>query len=114
FLREKNFIRPLSPQQIEELKQKVQMVNCSNCGAPIDLMSASTCSHCGSPISIMDINQPQELLTQLKEAAEPKPIDPLLPLKLAQAKLEIENMAGRDASIFDRDPLRGSLNAIAR
>ena len=37
FLREKDFIRPLSPQQIDELRQNVQTVNCSNCGAPIDL-----------------------------------------------------------------------------
>src|SRR5581483_1609437 len=36
FLREKNFIRPLTPQQIEELRQNVRTVNCSNCGAPID------------------------------------------------------------------------------
>src|SRR5439155_17794213 len=41
FLKEKNFIRPLSPQQIEELRQNLQTVNCSNCGAPIDLTKAS-------------------------------------------------------------------------
>jgi len=94
FLREKNFIRPLSPQQIQELRHNVQTVNCSNCGAPIDLAFASACSHCGSPISMLDMKQPQQLLAELQLAAEPRPIDPMLPLKLAQAKLEIENSIG--------------------
>src|SRR5580765_8724244 len=44
FLREKDFIRPLSTQQIDELRRSVQTVNCSNCGAPIDLMKTSGCA----------------------------------------------------------------------
>ena len=32
FLREKDFIRPLTPQQIAELRQSVGSVNCANCG----------------------------------------------------------------------------------
>ena len=121
FLREENFIRPLSPQQIEELKQNMQTVNCSNCGAPINLESESECTHCGSPISMMDMKQPQELLAQLKAAAEPRPIDPTLPLKLAQAKLEIENMAGHTPPIFQWSSdvsssglVEAGLSAIAR
>jgi DNA-directed RNA polymerase subunit RPC12/RpoP len=94
FLREKNFIRPLSPQQIEELRQNLQTVNCSNCGAPIDLTSASACTHCGSPISMLDMKQPQELLNQLKQAAEPRPIDPTLPFELARSKREMERLFG--------------------
>src|SRR5262245_8232075 len=50
FLREKNFIRPLSAQEIDDLRKEVQTINCSNCGAPIDLASGSSCSHCGSPV----------------------------------------------------------------
>jgi len=34
FLKEKNFIHPLSPEQIEELRQNVQFVNCSTAGPP--------------------------------------------------------------------------------
>ena len=37
FLREKDFIRPLTAEQLQELRQNVQTVNCSNCGAPIDV-----------------------------------------------------------------------------
>src|SRR5262245_65127524 len=83
--------------EIEELRQNVQAVNCSNCGAPIDLMSASTCTHCGSPVSMLDMKQPQELLNQLKQAAEPRPIDPALPLELAHAKREVDRWFGPQA-----------------
>jgi Zn-finger nucleic acid-binding protein len=90
FLREKNFIRPLSPQQIEELRQNVQIVNCSSCGAPIDLSSGSVCAHCKSPVSMLDMKQPQELLAQLRRAAEPKPIDPTLPLQLMKVRRDMD------------------------
>lgn len=95
FLKEKDFIRPLSPKQIEELRQKIQTVNCSNCGAPIDLAAASACTHCGSPLSMLDMKQSHEMLLQLEQAAAPKPIDPGVILKLACAKLEVEASIGR-------------------
>ena len=76
FLREKDFIRPLSAEQIEDLKQNIQIVNCSHCGAPIDLAKSSSCINCGSPISLLDLHQPQRMLSQLKAEAEPKKIDP--------------------------------------
>jgi Zn-finger nucleic acid-binding protein len=91
FLREKNFIRVLSPQEIEQLRQNIQTVNCQNCGAAIDLNAAAVCSHCGSPVSMLDMKQPQELLAQLQQAAAPKPVDPELMLKLARAKDEVES-----------------------
>src|SRR4051794_18304547 len=31
FLREKNFIRPMTPEETDELRQRLQAVNCSNC-----------------------------------------------------------------------------------
>jgi hypothetical protein len=90
FLKEKNFIHPLSPEQIKELRQNVQSVTCSSCGASIDLASNSVCPFCHAPISMLDMKQPQRLLDQLKQAAEPKPLDPMLPMKLASAKLGLE------------------------
>ena len=55
FLREKDFIRPLTPQQIAHLRENLQSVNCSNCGAPVDLSKGATCEHCRSPLSMLDI-----------------------------------------------------------
>jgi len=85
FLKEKNFLHPLSPAQIEELRQNVQFVNCSNCGASINLESNLPCSLLHSPISMLDMKAAAAYAEQLKQAAEPKPMDPALPMKLASA-----------------------------
>lgn len=91
FLREKSFVRPLSPQQIEELRKNVQTVNCSNCGAPIDLARSSSCEHCDSPLSMLDAQQTQRLVAQLREAdRRSRAIDPTLPLQLEHARNEVE------------------------
>lgn len=94
FLKEKNFIRPLSGQQLAELRQHVQMVNCSNCGAPIDLAKASVCAHCQSPISMLDMKQPEEMMKKLGMASAPRPINPAMPIELARAKRDIETAFG--------------------
>jgi hypothetical protein len=93
FLKEKNFIRPLSPQEIQHLREIVQEVHCSNCGASVNLQTNSACPYCHSPISILDLHEQQSMLAQLKEAADAsaKPVDPALPLKLAMAKAEATN-----------------------
>lgn len=120
FLKEKNFIRPLSKQQIKELRQNIQIVNCSSCGAAIDLEKGSACSHCRSPISMLDMKQPQELLEQLKQAAEPKPPDPQLPAKLMMARLDVESSLGpfhRNPDERGRDRLdivQAGLDAVGR
>jgi hypothetical protein len=89
FLREKSFIRPLSSQQIAELRRNVQSVNCSNCGGPVDLATRSSCTHCGTPLSMLDLKQTEEVIAQLRHAAEVRPIDPALPLNLARVTREV-------------------------
>lgn len=69
FLREKDFLRPLTPQQLDELRQNVQTINCSNCGAAIDLAKDSVCAHCGSPVSMLDLQQMARTIGQLQTAA---------------------------------------------
>jgi Zn-finger nucleic acid-binding protein len=91
FLREKDFIRPLSPAQIEELRRNVQTVNCSNCGAPIDLARGSACAHCASPLSLLDVKQTSELIARLQKAdRQASSVDPALPLELLRARREVE------------------------
>jgi hypothetical protein len=91
FLKEKDFIRPLTPAQVAELRKNVQMVNCSNCGAPVDLAKGSDCSHCGSPLSMLDMQQAEALVTRLREADRTdKTVDPALPLSLARARREAD------------------------
>jgi hypothetical protein len=90
FLKEKNFIRQLSREQIEELRRHVQTINCSNCGAPIDLVRTSACTHCGSPLSMLDMKHSQETIRQLEQASVPRQADASLPIELARAKREVE------------------------
>jgi hypothetical protein len=69
FLRAKDFIKPLTPRQIEELRQNVQMINCSNCGGTIDLGNDTVCGHCGSVVSMLDVKQMARTISQLQNAA---------------------------------------------
>jgi len=121
FLREKHFIKALSARQLAELRQHVQMINCSNCGGPIELAHHSACPHCGSPISMLDLKQTGQVVAELRAAAAPKTIDPALPIELARARREVDQAF---ASI-ERDPawwkdaagtgiVEAGLSAVAR
>jgi Zn-finger nucleic acid-binding protein len=57
FLREKDFIKPLSAAQIEELRRNLRSINCSNCGAPVDVEKGAACAHCGSQLSLLDVSK---------------------------------------------------------
>jgi hypothetical protein len=95
FLKEKDFIRPLTPRQVADLRRSIQTVNCSNCGGPVDLANGSACGHCGSPLSMLDLQQAETLVARLREAArDDKPVDPALPLALARARRESEAAFG--------------------
>jgi len=89
FLKEKDVIKPLTPEQIAELRKNVQTVTCPACGAPVDLAKRSDCGHCGSPFSMLDMRHAEQLIKQLQEADRfKKPVDPELPLMLARARSE--------------------------
>jgi DNA-directed RNA polymerase subunit RPC12/RpoP len=109
FLKEKNFIHALSPQEIQQLRLNLQSVNCCNCGATIDLQANSACPYCHSPITMLDMKQQQQMLAQLKEAAEPRPVDPTLPLKLALAKDQITSVFKDDDTEWWEDARSGDL-----
>jgi hypothetical protein len=99
-LREKNFIRPLTAAQVDELRRNLDTVNCSNCGSPIDLGEGSACGHCGSPLSMLDMTQAESLITQLQKAERTSTtVDPTMPMELDRARRQVH--AGFDA--FERD-----------
>jgi len=96
FLREKDFVRPLSTPQLAELRANVQMINCSNCGAPIDLVNRSTCAHCGAPVSILDVAQIGRMVEKLRAEDERRhTIDPTLPFRLELEKQHVETLFAR-------------------
>ena len=119
FLKEKSFIRPLSPAEIQHLRESVQTVNCSSCGASIDLRAASECPFCHSPVSMLDLKEQQRMLAELQVAAEPKPVDPSLPLKLAVAKADVSALFQEHDEQWWKDAgsgdlVQAGLNAVAR
>jgi len=123
FLREKDFIRPLTPQQIAQLRENVGSVNCANCGGPVDLSKSAACSHCGTPLSMLDMKQAEKLVAQLQkaEARASQTVDPTLPIELLRARRETERaFAGiHDDDLWFKDVastdlLGASLTAVAR
>ena len=91
FLREKDFVRPLSAQQLVDLRANVQSINCSNCGAPVDLTHAAECAHCRTPLSMLDLNQIDAMAAHLRRADEAShTIDPLLPEKMKRERESAE------------------------
>ena len=93
FLREKDFIRPMTPAQIDDLRRNLRTVNCSNCGAPIDLAKGGECAHCGSPLSMIDVKQAEALVAALTKAGTgPQPVDKAaLPLELVRARRDVSD-----------------------
>ncbi|MEO8740058.1 MAG: hypothetical protein ABI537_10185 [Casimicrobiaceae bacterium] len=69
FLREKNFIRPLTGAELAALKAKVRSIQCSNCGAPVNLEREVACTYCHTPISILDPEAVARALSELSTAA---------------------------------------------
>jgi hypothetical protein len=88
FLRAKDFIRPLSPQQLSELRANVQTINCSQCGGTIDLARDSVCRHCGSAVSMLDLKQMAKTIGVLQAAAAPKDPADLATIVLAMKARE--------------------------
>jgi hypothetical protein len=126
FLREKDFIRPLTPHQIEELRRNVGSVNCANCGAPVDVTAGAACAHCATPLSMLDLRQAETLVAQLQKAEDRahQPIDPALPLELERVRRQTERtFAGlQDQDVWslvvsassDRNLVSAGLSLVAR
>jgi Zn-finger nucleic acid-binding protein len=115
FLKEKDFVKPLTPQQIAELRKNVQTVTCSGCGAPLDLATRTDCSHCGAPICMLDVHHAEHLIAELKAAEQSNQgVDPELPLKLAQARQQAEAAFEPAASRRDWDHEFGQVAVALR
>lgn len=101
FLREKNFVRSLNAKEVDLLKQHIQTVNCSNCGAAINFTNDMACAYCRTPVSLIDPEQFNTTLRLLKHA-DAKQQQPSITLPreflLERIRLEAERRQQRDAS----------------
>ncbi len=93
FLRSRNFVRNLSSRELVDLRAHIAQVNCSNCGAPVNLDGHPACQYCRAPVSMLDPAQVEKMLAQLQVQAERRQhADPALPLTLAMERIQGERV----------------------
>lgn len=68
FLREKKFVRSLSPLELTRVRAEIQHVACPSCGAAVDLEHSAACSYCGSPIAVLDADAVNAAMKSWAEA----------------------------------------------
>ncbi len=76
FLKEKQFVRSLNLVEQHRLRAEVKHVQCSSCGAPVDLMKGFACGHCGAPITVLDADAVEKTLRELGEADARRSVEP--------------------------------------
>ena len=96
FLREKNFVRPLDARDMAELRERVQTLTCSRCGAPVDLASGSACTFCRAPLSLIDTKQVESVVRALQEAEaeerDHRAVPDDLPLRLLRDRQHVDEV----------------------
>lgn len=75
FLKEKQFVRSLTLPEKNELKAAVKQVQCSRCGAPVELAKGFECGHCGSALTVLDHRAVEKTLRELDEADRARQVD---------------------------------------
>lgn len=63
FMVEKGFVRHLTVAEIDDIAQRVAVINCTGCGAPVDVRKEHACPHCRSALSLLD---PQAVAKAMK------------------------------------------------
>jgi len=51
---EKDYVRPLSPAEIAQVRAQIGTVRCNGCGASVDLGRMPACSYCGARVEALD------------------------------------------------------------
>ena len=98
FMIEKGFVRQLTRPEIADIAKKVGVINCSNCGAPVDLRKEDACSHCRSALSLLDPQAVEQALQGYAKAAAKSPT----PASVADAL----GLIARDRARAERDAAR--------
>lgn len=101
FMIEKGFVRQLTPPEIDDMAQRMAVIRCSSCGAPVDLRKDHACPHCRSAFSLLDPKAVEQALRGYAKAAN------------GAAAIKIPELA--DAlMMLERDRLRAAREARAR
>jgi len=66
---EKGFVRQLTQPEIDDMAQRVAVIYCSSCGAPVDIRKDHACRHCRSAFSLLDPKAVEQALQGYAKAA---------------------------------------------
>jgi hypothetical protein len=114
FLREKNFIRPPSVDELRRLRETVRQIACSQCGAPIDLTKDTACKHCAAPVALIDSDGIAKALRELSVApALPDPEKLRSALRDAQIDAIFDLQRMRERGSQDSDLVAIGAGAVA-
>ena len=106
FLKEKQFVRSLNPAEQSRLRAEVKHVQCSQCGAPVDLARGFECGHCGSPLSVLDADAVEKTLRELHDADAQRSGDPAEKEVRARALAAMEGMRSHPDDLLNTTALR--------
>jgi hypothetical protein len=109
FMIEKGFVRQLTGAEISQLKERIGVVRCTGCGAPVDIRQDSACSHCRAPIAILDPQAVEAALAgyqqdAMRHAAAPTPevlADAILFKERERSRRQRERGSAGDADLGD-------------
>ncbi len=89
FMVEKGFVRQLTRPEIADLAERVRIIHCGSCGAPIDLRQHEACPYCHSALSLLDPKAVQQALADYQARAQRAAQGPRAP-DLADALIRME------------------------
>lgn len=101
FLKEKQFVRQLTPAERAHLRSEVKQVHCSSCGAPVDLSGGFKCQHCGAPLTVLDPDAVEKTLRKL-EAADAERAPPEDPAELLAREHRARALAAMEKMRVDQ------------
>jgi hypothetical protein len=96
FLREKHFVRDLTPAEIAGLRVRMEQVRCSSCGGAIDIGRDAACGYCRAPLAILDADAVERTLRELSdEERRRQVVDPSAAIEALLAGQRIERRLAR-------------------
>ena len=68
FMTEKGFVRHLTGLEVAALQERLGVVRCNSCGAPVDIKRDPVCGHCRSPLVVLDPDAVEQALAGYHQA----------------------------------------------
>jgi len=87
FLVEKGFVRQVNAAEISRLRIEVAQLNCSACGAPVDLRKESACGYCQAPIVVLDADAVNKALADYLQRPVALPVTAPMPRRPAPGQV---------------------------